>query len=205
MKTNISILGVICSFLVAGLLLAVIPTEDEGAIYRDTLRLHILADSDSIEDQTLKLTVRDRLLEKYGAELSATEDMQGAKELVEEKLSEIERDVDGWIMEAGFNYTSRASLAKEWYEARSYGDLTLPGGYYTSLKIELGESDGQNWWCVMYPPLCLDIATGGTESEDAINIYSPTEITLAKRGRYSVRFKLLELCEELFLGYGGNS
>ncbi len=191
-------MGAVIAILFAVLVMAAIPTEKEGAIYEDTLRLHILANSNSKADQELKLSVRDRLLEKYGSLLSQKESKSGAVEAIYELKSEIERDVDAWIKEAGFGYTSEVLLGTEWYERREYGDFALPEGYYTSLRVMLGASEGENWWCVMYPPLCLDVACESADADDAILGYNGEEARLITAGKYTVKFKVLELVSEIF-------
>ena len=181
----------ILSILFATLLAAVIPTEAEGAIYADTLRVHILANSDEEIDQDLKIKIRNRILEKYSSVLVGVEDMETARAIISERTENIREDVDSWILEEGFSYTSTVELGCEWYDTREYESFTLPAGYYTSLRVILGEGEGKNWWCVMFPPLCLDIATSAKAPE-----YSAAEEKLIGRGKYSVKFKLLELCEE---------
>lgn len=191
-------LATLALLLTLVLIMAAIPTEKEGAIYDDTVRLHILARSDSSEDQKLKLTVRDKLLSKYGAVLDELGSKAEAEEKITAMLSDIKRDVDGWIADAGYDYESRVSLGEEWYERREYGSIALPEGRYTSLKVELGEAEGQNWWCVMYPPHCLDIATEGAPADDALRSYTKEEKALVGRGKYTVKFKLLELTSGIF-------
>lgn len=177
---------------------AVLPTEKDAAIYEDTLRLHILANSDSAPDQELKYAIRDKLLAKYGEALRSAESFADAEAEVSGILSDIERDVDGWIREAGYEYKSHVTLGTEWYDTREYEDFTLPRGYYTSLRVMLGEAEGQNWWCVMYPPLCLDVATEDAPKDDALMGYSREEYMLVNGEGYSIKFKLLEVFSDAF-------
>jgi len=179
------------------LLIAAVPTEKEGAIYEDTVRLHILANSDEKADQRLKLEIRDLVLEKYGDILSMAKDKQDAVANLEELIPEIKADVDKWITMLGMNYSSSVELGVEWYDTREYEDFTLPKGYYTSLRIMLGKAEGKNWWCVMFPPLCLDIATEESPSDDALLGYTDEEAILISTGKYNLKFKLLELLSEL--------
>ena len=178
--------------LLCTLCIIFIPTEAEAAIYKDTIRLHILAPSDSTEDQTLKLKIRDRVLQKYGYILNETNSIENAARITEERIGDIEDDVHLWIRELGYSYTARVEIKNEWYSTREYADFTLPAGEYLSLKITIGEGEGQNWWCVMYPPMCLD-ASVKTESE-----YTAAEESLIKNDQYRVKFKLLEVSSELF-------
>ena len=181
--------------LLATLLLAVFPTECEGAIYRDTIRLHVLASSDTEADQTVKYEIRDRLLATYGERLSGSE-RTVAEEEIRALLPEISEAVNGWLTELGMPYSATVTLTEEWYETREYESFTLPSGRYTSLRVILGEGEGKNWWCVMYPPLCLDMATGAS-ADDAILGYTDEEIRLITRGGYRVKFKLLEAISSL--------
>lgn len=185
--------GLIC-LLLATLLLAVMPTEREGAIYTDTVRLHILAASDKKEDQAYKLEVRDALLETYADALSG-ESPEDAKERIEALLPDIERTACEALGACGANYGARATLTTEWYDTRTYGDFSMPEGYYTSLVISLGEGDGQNWWCVMYPPLCLDVALDAPQDEGVLGTLGNG--VLRPEGGYQVKFKTLEVLSSL--------
>ena len=182
--------------LSAVLLLAVVPTEAEGAIYEDTIRLHVLANSDTDADQAAKYEIRDRLLATYGKRLMAI-DRASAEEEALELLPEMTDSVNRWLSECSLPYSATATLCEEWYDTREYEDFVMPSGRYTSLRVILGEGDGKNWWCVMYPPLCLDMATESAEADDAILGYTDEEIRLITKGGYKVKFKLLELFSSL--------
>lgn len=184
--------------LIVTMVIGAMPTDAEGEIYDDTLRLHILANSDQSEDQKLKLEIRDRILLKYGKMLKGGESITEAKESVEQLLPEIEEDARVWIGELGYNYDVKASLSVEWYETREYEDFTLPAGYYSSLRIIIGEGKGQNWWCVMYPPLCMEMASESAPRDDGVIDYSKEEIRLITSGKYQVKFKILEELSRAF-------
>ena len=186
------------SLLIATLLVAVIPTDAEAKIYDDTIRLHILANSDRADDQELKLEVRDRLLKKYGEILSSSKSIYEAKSQAAELIESIERDALEWIKELGYDYSVKATLTEEWYDTRVYEDFTLPAGYYTSLRVIIGEGEGKNWWCVMYPPLCTEIATEKAPADDYLIDYSREEMILIKGGQYNVKFKILEDLSRVF-------
>lgn len=184
--------------LVLTLTVAILPTDKDAAIYDDTLRLHILANSDSEVDQAIKYEIRDRILEKYGKTLKESESFEDAEARIEGIIHEIESDVDTWLKESGYSYTSEVTLSVEWYDTREYDDFVLPKGYYTSLRVMLGDADGQNWWCVMYPPLCLDVATEDAPFDDAVSGYSKEEYILISEKRYNVKFKMLEVFSDAF-------
>ena len=183
-------MGYVIAILFATLIIAAVPTEAEYDIYADTVRLHILAESDEECDQELKLEIRDLVLEKYDARLSEARSVDEATEIVRSLEGEIESDVDRWISERGFDYTAECMIGEEWYETRYYDGFALPKGEYTSVRIVLGSGEGQNWWCVMYPPLCLDIATEYKSG------YTKAENDLIS-GKYVVKFKILELLSEI--------
>jgi stage II sporulation protein R len=184
--------------LVITLLLSAIPTDAEASIYGDTIRLHILANSDSEEDQALKISVRDALLLKYGEALRLAGSFDSAKELMNSLIEEIEKYAEGIIRDMGYSYPVEAILSEEWYETRDYDDFSLPCGYYTSLRILIGEGEGKNWWCVMYPPLCTELASEAAPSDDGVIDYTKEELILISRGKYNVKFKILEDLSRVF-------
>ena len=193
MKKEIKRGAFVCAMiLILTMLIAILPTEAEAEIYEDTVRLHILAESDTAEDQNLKLLVRDLLLKEYGEILGNTDGVDGAISLIYGLLPEIEATVNEFIGAQGFDYTAKAELSREWFDTRVYEGYTLPQGYYHSLIIRIGKGEGQNWWCVMYPPMCLGAATssGGR--------YTKEEERMIMSGKRSIKFKALEVFSELF-------
>lgn len=181
-----AVLIILCVTVVA----ALIPTDAEAAIYEDTVRLHIRARSDSEEDQGIKLAIRDKILEKY-AKTPTPCSKNEAQTMLCERLTDIEDDVNMWLAEYGCEYGCEVRLEEEWFETRDYGEYSLPAGVYTSLIIELGGGEGANWWCVMYPPMCHEVAIGKGAA------YTEEETRLIYGGRYAVKFKLLELAASL--------
>ena len=175
--------------LISTLLIAILPTDAEGAIYEDTVRLHILANSDSEEDQAIKLALRDEILSEYGEKLSIFESTDEAKRTLKEKTDEIKEFADRKLSEHGCEYKTEVYLLREWYDTREYEGFSLPCGYYTSLKIVIGNGEGKNWWCVMFPPLCLEASTSSPKYT------AEEEILISKK--YKVKFKILELVSEI--------
>lgn len=182
--------------LLSAMLIAVVPTEADAAIYKDTVRLHILAPSDNVEDQTLKLKIRDKVLAKYSSLLSETRSCDEAKNKIRNSEQLIQSDCEEWIREEGYDYPVSVKLTYEWYETREYSDFMLPAGEYASLKIIIGEGEGQNWWCVMYPPLCLDAAISKNEEK-----YTDEEYKLISKSGYRIKFKLLEVVSSIADGF----
>ena len=189
------ILTAALSLLSAALLMGAMPTEADAEIYSDTLRLHILAPSDSDEDQALKLAVRDAILAEYSTALSGEAGLDGALAKAEVLLDDIKRTAEECIRENGYDYSVEVSLGEEWYDTREYEDFSLPRGVYSSLIVKIGEGAGRNWWCVMYPPMCLDMALDAP-SDDWVSDYTESELSLISGGKYRVKFKLLELISD---------
>lgn len=189
------ILTMALSLLTAALLMGAMPTEADAEIYSDTLRLHILAASDTEEDQALKLLVRDAILAEYSAQLSGQDGLDAALAEAEALLCDIKATAERCINENGYDYSVEVSLGEEWYDTREYEDFSLPRGVYSSLIVEIGEGKGRNWWCVMYPPMCLDMALDAP-SDDWVSDYTESELSLISGGKYRVKFKLLELISD---------
>ena len=177
--------------LLSSLFIAVLPTESEALIYEDTLRLHILANSDEDGDQALKLKVRDAILYEYSYELSSNDSISSAEATLSTLIPQIKELAERTVKDAGYDYEVDVSLGVEWFDTREYDDFTLPKGNYHSLIIKLGNAEGKNWWCVMFPPLCLDIATEKSPPQ-----YTSEETKLIKSSKYNVKFKILELVSE---------
>ena len=129
------------------------------------LRLHILANSDSEKDQQLKIMVRDELLER--GIFNGAADLDEAERIAKARMSEIVRTAESVLRRNGCMDRVSAELADTDFDERVYGDITMPAGRYRALRIMIGEARGHNWWCVMYPPLCLPAACEETEDADS--------------------------------------
>ena len=201
MNKETKIFTYVLGLLLCTLLVLVLPVAGEEALYDDVLRFHVLANSDSEEDQTLKLAVRDRVLAVYGDALAECTDKDAAASLIEELRLEIGQTALDCVRENGYDYGVSVTLTREDYPRRSYEDVTLPSGEYLSLRIVIGEGAGQNWWCVLFPPMCIGNALGGEVSrEESVPVFlSNAEYKLISGGgRYALRFRALELLESLF-------
>ena len=167
-----------------------------NTVREDVVRLHILANSDSKADQKVKLQVRDALLEKNTLILSEGVSKENAVEYFELSKDELLKTAIEVLKENGFDYGVELRLEKEYFETREYGELTFPAGEYTALKVILGEGEGKNWWCVMFPPLCVP-AAGEVEIKENTDDYlteSGNEIVNGGK-KYIMKFKLLEMYE----------
>ena len=158
------------------------------------IRLHVIANSDSESDQSMKLYVRDAVTSVLEAMLEGAETRAQAAEVIVDKLGEIQSAAQHAVFEYGGEYGVQVTLGTESYPTREYDTFTLPAGEYTSLKITIGEGEGKNWWCVVFPPVCFAAAT---DDELAEMNFSDGEIEFitGKGEEYEFRFKLLEQLE----------
>ena len=164
----------------------------------DVVRLHILANSDSEIDQAVKLKVRDALLKTNASLLTKGVNTDNAPLYFEVSKDELLETAQNVLKENGFSYDAVITLEKEYFETRKYGELTFPAGEYTALKVVLGEGKGHNWWCVMFPPLCVPAADGIETDENTADYLTENGEKIVSGGnKFVVKFKLLELYEEL--------
>lgn len=160
------------------------------ALRGSVLRLHILANSDQPCDQQVKLEVRDRLLERFGEDLGAASGKEAVKRQADALLPQIEQAAKEVIQADGFDYPVRAQQVRMYFETRSYGDITLPAGMYDAVRVTIGKAQGHNWWCVLYPPVCI-YSAADTEQLQALS----SDAVAASSPRYEPRFKLVEWIE----------
>lgn len=163
-------------------------------ISQNVFRLHVIANSDSSEDQNLKYIVRDNILEYMNSITSGITNKNEAILIAQQHEREFYNIAKKTIEDNGYNYDVKISIGKSYFPTKYYGDISLPAGNYDSLKIEIGKASGQNWWCVMFPPLCfVDISTGivPEESKQSIkNNLSSEEYTLiSESNNNSIKFK----------------
>lgn len=166
-----------------------------GEVRGEVLRLHIPANSDSGEDQAVKLELRDFLLSEYGNELSEFSDLSAAEERVRGLLPEIERRCCEFLAERGFGYGAKAELVDMYFTTREYDRLILPAGEYAALRITLGSGEGHNWWCVIFPQLCLPAVSEPTDVTDSAESVLDT---FGKPQRVTVKFAVYEWLQGLF-------
>ncbi len=189
------------SIIAAMLLLAIglLPVHGEEEIYDKVVRLHVLANSDSEEDQAVKLMVRDAILDVTVPLLQDCRTKEEAVLLLEENRSLLTETAKEVLHEQGFDDAVNIEMGLEDYPTRTYDSLCFPAGEYISMRVSLGEGEGQNWWCCLFPPLCLGAATVNEKNaEDAcISVgFTPTQykiITESDKPVYRARFKILEL------------
>lgn len=138
----------------------------EGTPYSGILRFHVRANSDSDEDQALKMAVKEDVVSMLKPLLSDCESVAESKNVIVSNLQNIYETAVNTIVEQGYDYDVKVYVTEEEFPAKTYGDLTFPEGKYQALRIDIGQAQGQNWWCVMYPPLCFIDESTAVVSED---------------------------------------
>lgn len=180
------------------------------------IRFHVIANSDSIEDQSVKLVVRDNVLDFISPKLKDASNIDECRDIIEENKDKIEKIASNTLKEEGYDYSVASELAHENFPIKTYGNITLPQGNYEAFRIILGEGSGQNWWCVMFPPLCfVDITKGEasfTENEEKMKtVLTDKEYDLIdntrideeeksekKESKIEFKFKIKELIDDVF-------
>jgi stage II sporulation protein R len=190
----------ILTFVILGLtvILGLLPIHGETEIYQNVLRLHVIANSDSEDDQALKLSVRDTVLEKTKHLFKDCRSRDAAEAILNENIALIEQVAQEAVWKAGYSYSVTVELGEEEYPTKNYESCCFPSGEYLSLRIKIGEAQGQNWWCVLFPPLCLSAASEGDDAFAAVGLTEEQYniITQTESPKYKVRFKILESFEK---------
>ena len=164
-------------------------------IRQNILRLHVIAASDSGYDQKIKLELRDCLLLKGKEIFDESESKAAAEEKISKSISLIQQAADSFLSEKGYPYKATVNLGKSYFPTRHYNSFTLPAGNYDALKVTIGEGEGQNWWCIMFPALCLPAAEKDSDNFDGILTEKQQQIITDKK--YEVRLWLVEKWQEL--------
>ena len=194
---------IFCIFILIGmLLLGVLPTHGEAEIYDSVVRLHVLANSDSENDQALKLQVRDGVLAATAELLSDCTTREQALEVIGANLDTIRRSAQEVIEREGAGYDVTVKLCEEDYPTKNYESVCFPAGRYMSLQVCIGEAEGKNWWCVLFPGMCLSAASK-TDAEQAFIQAGLTPeqyklVTESDGAKYKLRFKFLEILQQTF-------
>lgn len=161
------------------------------------LRLHVLANSDSEADQALKRKVRDSVLETASAILEGCPDRETAEQRLSAALPEIEDAARARIAAEGGKQTVTAELRPTVFPTREYEDFTLPAGEYLALRVVLGEGEGHNWWCVVFPPLCAETTSSLSQTAMAAGLTEEEVALITESDGYQLKFKAVELWEKL--------
>jgi len=184
--------------------------NDLKSIETKVIRFHVIANSDSIEDQALKLKVRDKVLEYISPKLKESVNIEESRKILKENDESIIKICETVIENSGFSYGVKTTLSKENFPVKSYGNITLPQGNYEAYRILIGNGNGKNWWCVMFPPLCFVDITKGEVSYDKTKaqmekVLSDEEYSLVEnrqpKEKIQVKFKVLEIIKDVKISY----
>ncbi|MCI6567686.1 MAG: stage II sporulation protein R [Dysosmobacter sp.] len=193
--------------LLIGLLAALIwgmwSIRSQQVLADKVVRLHILANSDSEEDQALKLQVRDAVLERAEEILERAHDRSAAEEDLREALPELREIALETVAAQGYDYDVTAELTDAAFPTREYDGFTLPAGEYLALRLVIGAGEGHNWWCVVFPPLCAQTTTDVAQTAMAAGLDGGDVSLLTEESRgYVLKFKSIELWEGLRQRFG---
>lgn len=172
-------------------------------IQNSVFRLHVIANSNSDEDQNLKYLVRDKVLEYINNNSTSNTSKKDLIEFANNNINEIKQIAENTIHEYGYNYTAEVYVGNFAFPTKTYGDITFPSGFYDALKIEIGEAEGKNWWCVMFPPLCFVDVTSGVvpeESKETLkqNLSSEEYNLLSEHDEsINLKFKIVEFFQNM--------
>lgn len=164
-------------------------------------RLHVIANSDSAEDQNLKYIVRDKVIEYMSSISQNASSKEDVIEIAKANLDKIQAIASQTIRDNGYTYSVNVEVGNFSFPSKRYGDITLPPGYYDALRIKIGEAEGQNWWCVMFPPLCFVDVTSGVVPDESKEIMkqnlSKEEFDLISKNsnEVKVKFKIVEVLQ----------
>lgn len=179
-------------------------SASEGALAGQVLRLHVVANSDDPEDQALKLLVRDAVLAQAAPYLDGASDRESAERALAPHLDELKRTARDVLAAEGCPDPVTVSLADQWFPTKEYDGFSLPAGQYRALRVTIGEGAGRNWWCVVFPPLCLGSVTEESVETVAGQALSEDQVALitGQDGGYVLKFRIIEWWEELTRNMG---
>lgn len=186
-------------FILAQTYVSAVSTNISEAVFR----LHVIANSNTEEDQSLKLQVRDSLLEYMNNLCSNCSTKKEAITIVQEHKSDFKKIAEQTIKENGYNYSVKINVNNFYFPTKDYGDISLPAGLYDALRVEIGKAKGENWWCVMFPSLCfVDISSGIVDNSAKDNLEANLEeesytiISDKENTNIKIKFKLIEFFAE---------
>jgi len=176
------------SFLFACGVAYTVPCKEDIAVYNDTVRIHVIANSDSDIDRDIKLRVRDGVIQTAHELVKNCKTKENAERILRLNIPLLNESANTVLEREGADYRAVSIIGREFYPTRDYGSFRLPCGEYTSLRIKLGNAEGQNWWCVLYPSFCLSPAT----------CKIPEVAQKDADTGYKIKFKILEVLGEVF-------
>lgn len=173
-------------------ILMLVPFEGQCREISDKVfRVHILANSDSEADQKLKLRVRDALVNAGEEILKDVESKEEAERLIEKNIPKLKSIAENVVFQNGYDYPVDLEITNLYFDTRHYGNITMPGGFYDALRVKIGKAEGKNWWCVMFPSLCI-YSVSKTETLEE-NLSDGEYKIISSENEYQYRFKIVEI------------
>lgn len=189
-------LSLFCGLVIAVLFSVTSFGASCGEIRQNVLRMHVIANSDSEADQTLKLQVRDAVLAEGKELFDGSLTAEQAENILDSDKERLRAAAESVIRENGYDYNVTVEIGKDFFTTRTYdGRVTLPAGEYEAVRVIIGEGKGQNWWCVMFPPLCLPAAEAEADIGDVLS--DREERLVESDPKYEARFKIIEIFEKI--------
>lgn len=178
----------------------------ENDISNKIIRFHVIANSDSLKDQAVKLKVRDDVLSFLSPKLEKSSSVEESRGILNKNSSKIKEIAETQLRKSGYKYGVKTELSNENFPIKTYGNITLPQGKYQAYRIIIGSGKGQNWWCVMFPPLCFVDITRGSISykqtqKEMMKVLTPEEYSLVDNqnvGDIKIKFKFIEILNKIF-------
>lgn len=193
-KWEMALLLGLCAALIWGAWAA----QRQDALAQKMIRLHVIANSDSDADQALKLKVRDKVLDFTTNVLQRSENMEDAQRQLQDALGRIENIALREIVDQGYEYSVTAQLTSAEFPLKEYDGFSLPAGEYTALRLVIGDGAGRNWWCVVYPPLCMTAASDVAQTGIACGMEQEDMSLMQEEDEgYQIKFRCVELWEQL--------
>ena len=191
----------LCIAFVLTVIYSTLPFEAECTeISKETFRLHILANSDSENDQALKIKVRDRVLEYTEDLFNDAKSKIDAEKVIAENIQDINNVAYAEILNNGYNYPVKTEITNMYFTTRYYNNYTLPSGMYDALRITIGNGKGHNWWCVMYPTICVSPVE--EKDEKAKEAFEEKQYDIVTNTKLQYKFKIVEIFEKICSCFG---
>lgn len=191
----------LCIAFVLTVIYSTLPFEAEcSEISKETFRLHILANSDSENDQALKIKVRDRVLEYTEDLFNDAKSKIDAEKVIAENIQDINNVAYAEILNNGYNYLVKTEITNMYFTTRYYDNYTLPSGMYDALRITIGNGKGHNWWCVMYPTICVSPVE--EKDEKAKEAFEEKQYDIVTNTKLQYKFKIVEIFEKICSCFG---
>lgn len=191
----------ICVAFVLTVIFSILPFEAEcSEISKETFRLHILANSDTENDQALKIKVRDKVLEYTEELFNNAKSKNEAEKVIAENIQAVNDVAYNEILNNGYTYPVKTEITNMYFTTRYYDNYTLPSGMYDALRVTIGEGKGRNWWCVMYPTICVSPVE--EQEEKAKEVFDDKQYDVVTNTKFQYKFKIVEIFEKICSCFG---